>query len=247
VTAGKVRVGQVRVGTSGWTYKHWRGGAFYPPKLPAKRELEHYAGVFDCAEINGSFYRLPSEAAVASWRERAPEGFLFAWKVPRFLTHYRRLKDAAESVALIFDRMSGLGEKAGPALFQLPPQLKRDDARLAAFLPLIEGRGRCVFEFRDPSWYAPEVFDLLRRHDAAFCVSDHAAAPAPWEVTAPFAYVRGHGPGGRYWGRYEPAALQAWAEHVRRWRDEGRDVFNFFDNDIDAAAPVDALALRALF
>lgn len=237
--------GRVRVGTSGWTYRHWRGGAFYPPGLPARRELEHYAGVFDCAELNGSFYRLPSEAAVAGWRERAPDGFLFAWKAPRFLTHYRRLKDAAESVALIFDRMSGLAEKAGPALFQLPPQLKRDDARLAAFLPLLAGWGRCTVEFRDSSWYAEPVLDLLRSHDVALCVSDHAAAPTPWAATASFVYVRGHGPGGRYHGRYEAGALDRWAEHVRGWRNQGLDVFSFFDNDIEAAAPADALALRA--
>lgn len=237
--------GRVRIGVSGWAYRHWRG-AFYPPGLRAAAELEHYAGVFDCAEINGSFYRLPSEAAVAGWRERTPPGFLFAWKAPRYLTHYRRLKDAADSVALIYDRMSGLGRKRGPALFQLPPQLKRDDERLAAFLPLLAGRGRAVFEFRHPSWYVPEIFDLLRSHEAGFCVSDHAAAPASWIATADFAYVRGHGPGGRYHGSYNDDALKVWAEHVRGWLGESRDVFCFFDNDIGAAAPVDALRLRAL-
>jgi uncharacterized protein YecE (DUF72 family) len=238
-----VNLGEARVGTSGWTYKDWRG-PFYPAGLRAASELEHYASVFDCTEINGSFYRLPSEAAVAAWRTRTPEGFRFAWKVPRYLTHYRRLKDAAESVALIFERMGGLGEKSAAALFQLPPQLKRDDERLASFLPLLAGRGRCVFEFRDPSWYAPEVFALLAAHDAALCVSDHAAAPAPWLATARFVYVRGHGPTGRYHGSYEDPALDAWADRVRAWRGEGRDVLSFFDNDIKAAAPADALRLR---
>lgn len=236
--------GRARVGTSGWIYKHWRGGAFYPPGLRSGRELEHYAGVFDCAEVNGSFYRLPSETAVASWRDRAPEGFRFAWKVPRFLTHYRRLKDAAESVDLIFGRMSGLGEAAGPALFQLPPNLKRNDERLAAFLPLLAGRGPCVFEFRDASWYDPAVFALLEAHGAALCISDHHAAPAPWRITAPLAYVRGHGPGGAYHGSYDDDALDRWAAQVKLWAADGHEVYSFFDNDIDAAAPADALRLR---
>jgi uncharacterized protein YecE (DUF72 family) len=236
---------RVWVGTSGWTYRDWRG-AFYPAKLRQASELEHYASVFGTAEINGSFYRLPSEAAVAGWRERTPEGFVFAWKVPRYLTHYRRLKDADESVALIYGRMEGLGEKRGPALFQLPPQLKRDDERLAGFLPLLAGRGRAVFEFRDASWYAPEVLALLRAHDVALCVSDHAAAPAPWEATASFVYVRGHGPGGRYHGSYDNAALEGWAARLREWRAAGLETFSYFDNDIGAAAPGDALRLRAL-
>lgn len=237
--------GTVRIGTSGWTYRHWRG-TFYPAGLKHAAELEHYASRFDCAEINGSFYRLPTEAAVTAWRERAPPGFIYAWKAPRYLTHYRRLKDASESVALIYDRLSGLGEKRGPALFQLPPQLKRDDQRLSDFLPLLSGRGRSVFEFRDSSWYAPEIFALLGRHDVALCVSDHAAAPAPWIATASFAYVRGHGPGGRYYGSYDAESLSRWAEHGEEWLSEGRDVFCFFDNDIDAAAPADALRLRDL-
>ena len=233
------------IGTSGWTYRDWRG-PFYPAKLRQAGELAHYAGVFDTAEINGSFYRLPSQAAVAGWRERTPEGFVFAWKVPRYLTHYRRLKDAAESVELIYGRMEGLGEKRGPALFQLPPQLKRDDERLAGFLPLLAGRGRAVFEFRDPGWYAPEVLELLRAHEVALCVSDHAAAVAPWVVTASFAYVRGHGPSGRYHGSYDDTQLEDWAAKLRDWRGAGLETFSYFDNDIGAAAPVDASRLARL-
>lgn len=243
-------MGRVRIGTSGWAYKHWRAD-FYPPGVNDAERLAYYAARFDTAEINASFYRLPSEAAVSAWAARAPAGFSFAWKAPRFLTHYRKLADADESLALIFGRMRGLGQAIGPALFQLPPQLKRDDARLADFLPRLPGDLRHVVEFRDPSWYAEPVYDLLRAHGVALCLSDHAAAPVPedpraWVATAPFVYVRGHGPGGRYHGRYPPEQLVGWAKRIANWADEGRDVYAYFDNDIGCAAPVDAAALRSL-
>lgn len=240
-------MGRVRIGTSGWVYKDW-SGRFYPDRLRAVDRLAHYAERFDTAEINSSFYRLPSERAVESWRETAPAGFVFAWKVPRYLTHYRRLASAEESLALIFERMRRLGEALGPSLLQLPPQFKRDDARLEAFLPLLPRDLRHAIEFRDPSWYAPEVNALLRRHDVALCLSDHAAAPVPqdprlWPVTASFAYVRGHGPTGRYHDRYAETQLAAWGARIAELAAEGRDVYAYFDNDIDCAAPVDAAAL----
>jgi uncharacterized protein YecE (DUF72 family) len=124
--------------------------------------------------------------------------------------------------------------------------LRRNDERLARFLDLLPGGRRCTVEFRHPSWYAPEVFQLLARHDAALCISDHHSAPSPWEVTASWVYVRGHGPGGRYHGRYPPDELARWAEHIAAWRAGGLDVYAYFDNDIKSAAPFDALALKAL-
>ena len=234
---------QLRIGCSGWVYKDWKG-PFYPPEVKDKDRLEYYATRFDTAEINASFYRLPSEAMVAGWAERAPPGFLFAWKVSRFITHNKKLNDCADSVALVFGRMAPLGEHYGPALVQLPPQLRRNDERLAAFLKLLPP-GRVTVEFRHPSWYEPAVFDLLRSFDAALCISDHQSAPSPWEVTASWVYVRGHGPGGRYHGRYGEDALRGWAERIRAWRGEDRDVYAYFDNDIKSAAPFDAEALKA--
>ena len=235
----------LRIGCSGWVYKDWRG-PFYPPTVKDRDRLEYYASRFDTAELNASFYRLPSEAAVQGWARRAPEGFVFAWKVSRFITHNKKLRDCAESVALVFGRMALLGRAYGPALIQLPPQLRRDDQRLTDFLALLPGDGRHVVEFRHDSWYAPEVFAILRRFGAALCISDHHAAPAPWEVTAAFAYVRGHGPGGRYVGRYPEAELAAWAQRIGGWRAEGRDVYAYFDNDVKSAAPFDALVLKRL-
>jgi uncharacterized protein YecE (DUF72 family) len=233
---------EVRIGTSGWSYPHWKG-AFYPEGLRVKDQLGWYAGRFSTVEINGSFYRLPTEASVAAWRAAAPEGFLYAWKASRFITHNKRLKDAGDSIDLVFDRMAPLGDALGPALFQLTPLLKADLPRLDAFLHQLPKRRRIVIEFRHPSWFADDVFDLLKARDVAFCVSDHEDAPSPWEATARFAYVRGHGPKGDYTGSYEDAVLDEWAEQIMAWRDEGRDVYAYFDNDVGAAAPKDAQRL----
>jgi uncharacterized protein YecE (DUF72 family) len=235
---------QLRIGCSGWTYKDWKG-RFYPDKTPDRLRLEYYATRFDTAEINASFYRLPSDSMVESWARRAPAGFVFAWKVSRFITHNKKLKDCAESVDLVFGRMAPLGEKLGPALIQLPPQLRRNDERLAAFLDLLPP-GRRTVEFRHASWYAPEVFRLLAERDVALCISDHHSAPSPWEVTASWVYVRGHGPGGRYWGRYPADELAAWAARIADWNASGLDVYAYFDNDVKSAAPFDARALKAL-
>jgi len=234
----------LRIGCSGWTYKDWRG-PFYPQEVKDRDRLAYYATQFDTAEINASFYRLPTEATVDGWAERAPEGFLFAWKVSRFITHNKKLKDCADPVALVFGRMARLGRTRGPALIQLPPQLRRNDDRLASFLKLLP-KGRRTVEFRHDSWYAPQVFQILADFEAALCISDHHDAPSPWEVTAPWAYLRGHGPGGRYVGRYPKAELERWAKAIAGWRAEKRDVYAYFDNDVKSAAPLDALALKAL-
>jgi uncharacterized protein YecE (DUF72 family) len=231
---------EIRVGCSGWSYRHWKKGVFYPDGLRAKDEFAYYASRFDTAELNGSFYRLPTESAVLGWRDTAPPGFLFAWKASRFITHMKRLLDPAEPLELMFSRADLLGDKLGPILFQLPPQMQRNDERLAVFVDHLSPARRYAFEFRHPSWYAQEVFDLLEGRDCALCVSDHHHAPAPWRRTASWAYVRGHGPGGRYWGRYPQAVLDDWARRISAWRDEGADIVCYFDNDPEGSAPIDA-------
>jgi uncharacterized protein YecE (DUF72 family) len=238
-------VSELRIGCSGWTYKDWTG-PFYPAGTKDAERLAYYARWFDTAEINASFYRLPSEAAVRGWEQRAPADFVFAWKVSRFITHNKKLKDCEDPVALVFGRMADLGRTYGPALIQLPPMLRRNDERLAGFLKLLPAGRRHTFEFRHPSWYEPAVFRMLADHNAALTISDHHHAPAPWEVTADWVYVRGHGPGGRYHGDYPDETLQDWKRRIEAWRARGLDVYAYFDNDIRCAAPADALALKAL-
>lgn len=238
-------MGELRIGCSGWTYRDWVGD-FYPREVRARDRFAFYASQFDTTEINGSFYRLPTQGAVAGWREKAPPGFCYAWKVSRFITHNKKLKDCEDSVALVYGRMAALGETEGPSLIQLPPQLRRNDERLAGFLKLLPKAKRHTVEFRHPSWYEKPVLDLLADHDMALCISDHHDAPSPWEITASFVYVRGHGPGGRYHGRYPKADLADWAGKVGRWRRGGRDVYVYFDNDVKAAAPKDAAILRSM-
>jgi uncharacterized protein YecE (DUF72 family) len=204
---------------------------------------------FDTAEINNSFYRLPTENAVKVWRDSTPEGFLFAWKVSRFITHMKRLKDVEDSIDLVFGRMAALGEKFGPVLFQLPPTFKADAQtreRVARCLERVPPQHRYAFEFRHPSWYEDRTLDLLRDHNAALCISDHASAPSPWVATADFVYIRGHGTSGWYSGSYSAETLADWALRIAEWRGDRRDVYVYFDNDIKSAAPGDARTLLKL-
>ena len=234
----------VRIGTSGWAYKDWNG-PFYPDEVKAAGRLEYISRRFPTLEINASFYRMPTDKAVAAWRDQTPADFVFAWKASRFITHNKKLREPKDSLAYMFERAEGLGAKLGPLLFQLPPNLHRDDERLETFLEALPKRHRYSVEFRHPGWYAEEVLAMLRRRNIALCISDHHHAPAPWEVTADFVYLRGHGPGGRYHGRYGEAALKHWATAIRVWRRD-REVFVYFDNDIKSAAPRDAEQLIGL-
>jgi uncharacterized protein YecE (DUF72 family) len=233
----------VRVGTSGWHYLSWRG-PFYPESGKPKDFLPFYIKHFDTAELNTPFYRTPTLEAVRSWAEQTPDHFIFAWKASKFITHWKRLTESCvNSLELMEERLDILGQKAGPVLFQLPPKMTLNRERLAGFLKLLSPGRRYTFEFRHPSWYEPAVLDLLREHDIALCLSDHADAPAPWEVTASFVYVRGHGPSGRYWGSYSDETLGKWSSDISRWQQEGRAVYCYFDNDIKSAAPENARRL----
>ena len=231
------------IGTSGWTYKGWRG-SFYPSDVPMKNWLRWYATQFPTAEINGSFYRTPSLEAVKAWRDQTPEHFVFAWKASKFITHWKRLTDKCRnSLSLMETRLEVLEPKVGPVLFQLPPRFTINTERLGSFLKLLNKKRQYVFEFRDPSWYEPRALDLLRNHNVALCLSDHHDAPAPWEVTAQHVYVRGHGPTGQYKDRYPKRTLDRWADAFAVWRRKRLTVYCYFDNDQKTAAPKDAQRL----
>ena len=212
-----------------------------------KHHLQFYATQFATAELNGVFYRTPTVEAVRAWRSGTPDDFVFAWKASKFITHWKRLTDKSRnSLALMETRLKLLGPKVGPVLFQLPPQFTADHDRLAGFLRLLRRRRRYAFEFRHPSWYDKRILELLRAHDIALCLSDHHDAPAPWEVTASFVYVRGHGPEGTYQGNYSDKTLRAWAKRITSWKRGRRDVYVYFDNDQKSAAPFDARRLIAM-
>jgi uncharacterized protein YecE (DUF72 family) len=187
----------VWIGTSGWTYDGWRG-EFFPDAVPKRNWLTWYGTQFCTTEINGSFYRTPSEDAVRGWRRQTPSHFQFAWKASKFITHWKRLGPTSQnSIDLMESRLRLLGPKLGPVLFQLPARFQANRERLAAFLRMLSRRRRYAFEFRHDSWYDESILTLLRDHDISLCLSDHHDAPAPWIVTASHVYVRGHGPTGR--------------------------------------------------
>jgi uncharacterized protein YecE (DUF72 family) len=233
------------IGTSGWHYDHWVG-AFYPQDLPDAAFLEYYAGYFESAEINNSFYRLPDKNTLIRWREAVPEGFLFSVKASRYLTHMKKLKDPREPVERLFDRVSVLGTSLGPILFQLPPRWRSNPERLEGLLEILPEDHRYAFEFRDPSWFDGEVYALLAKHEAALCVYDLGGRTSPKEVTADFAYVRLHGPDGPYRGRYGARRLAVWAGTFSAWLEEGLDVYCYFDNDEAGYATQDALGLQQM-
>jgi len=239
-------MGGLLIGTSGWTYDGWRS-SFYPEDVPKRSWLSWYAGQFKTTEINGSFYRTPSLEAVKGWRDQTPDDFCFAWKASKFITHWKRLTDKCEnSIELMESRLKVLGKKAGPVLFQLPPQFNANRERLASFFRLLSKKWKYAFEFRDASWYEPAILKLLAEHDAALCLSDHHDAPSPWEVTASHVYIRGHGPTGQYKDRYPKKSLDSWAAHIARWRRTGLSVYCYFDNDQKTAAPKDARRLTEM-
>lgn len=237
--------GSVLIGTSGWHYASW-WGPFFPKEVRKKDALAYYASRFRTAELNAPFYRTPTEDAVEGWRAGTPDEFVFAWKASKFITHWKRLSAQSEnSLDLLESRARLLGSKLGPILFQLPPKMQADRERLASFFKMLPKGRRYVFEFRHESWYTSSIFEVLRDHDAALCISDHADAPAPWEVTASFVYIRGHGPSGRYHGSYSDETLNDWTRFISEQRRLGRDSFCYFDNDQKSAAPLDAERLLA--
>ena len=237
--------GGIHVGCSGWVYKHWRG-LFYPEGLPQKRWFEHYSAEFDTVEINASFYRLPVASTFDGWRERAPPGFRYAVKANRFLTHMKKLSNIEGPLADFIGVARRLGPMLGPILYQLPPSLHKDVPRLEAFLKLLPGDVEHVVEFRHRSWYDEEVLAALDEHGAGFATHDLKELASPRWASGRTAYVRFHGTGGKYWGRYSDRRIADWAAWLIDQQSNGRSAWAYFNNDIHGHAIEDAKALKVM-
>lgn len=224
------------VGTSGYSYKEWKG-SFYPPKIKADEMLRFYAERFSTVEINNTFYRMPKTVVVESWAEQAPEGFRFVLKASKRITHIKRLKEAEEPTEFLLKAAAVLGDKQGPLLFQLPPNLKKDLPRLETFLAHIKNRAKVAMEFRNATWFDDEVFACLRSHASSLCLSEADDMPkVPLVNTADFGYLRLRSEG------YTDEELSEW---IKKIRDQGwKDCYVFFKHEDAGTGP--ALANRML-
>jgi len=236
-----------RIGTSGWSYDHWEN-VLYRPGLPARDRLAAYVERFDTVELNASFYRWPRDTTFAGWRRRLPAGFRLSVKAPRGLTHAKKLYAPEVWIERIARCWHELGDKRAVLVVQLPPGMPRDDARLDFFLGALPGWIRVTVEFRHPSWHVEEVLRLLERHGAAYCVMSGAGLPCILRATTDFVYLRLHGPDhdALYGGSYSDADLAWWADRIREWEADGREVYAYFNNDGGGNAVRDAESLRRL-
>ena len=238
---------RAHVGCSGWAYDDWKGAA-YPPSIPKKSWFDHYASLFDTVELNTTFYRLPTIAAVDRWASQAPTGFIYSLKLGAFGSHRMKLRDAQSWLPKHVERAAHLGPACGPTVVQLPPRWKRNVERLDEFLTVAPRELRWVIELRESSWLDDDVFEVLRRHRAALCIHDLLEGH-PWIRTTDWVYVRFHGPHAleaRYQGRYGPRRLEAAAQALSGWLSEGCDVYAYFNNDYHGHAVTDARWLLTL-
>ena len=240
----------VHIGTSGWNYKHWQG-IFYPKGFPQREWLRYIAAQFDTVEINTSFYRIPNTESVAQWQCNTPPHFLFAVKLWRGITHYRKLTNSQEFLRRFFDVFEPLHEKRrAPLLIQLPPNQGKNPEKLKAFFDDLRATAPSKWpyavEFRNDSWLSDDVYRLLDDEGAALCVHDMRGAGATNEPnTARVVYMRRHGSGeGKYAGSYSPEQIRADAGNIRSWASAGRDVFVYYNNDIGGHALMNAHQLK---
>ena len=224
-------------------YRHWRE-VFYPAKLAQSKWLEFYTRHFPTVELNSSFYRLPTEKAFSNWRQTSPEGFIYAVKVSRFITHIKRLRDVEEPMQTFLSRARLLKEKLGPLLYQLPPNMHRNDERLNSFLSLLPGELRHVLEFRHESWLDEGVFEMLRKYNIGLCVSDMPGLSCPLLATADFAYIRFHGSSGLYYSCYSDEELEDWAQRISELAKSLDAVYIYFNNDAEGYAITNASILN---
>lgn len=238
----------LHVGTSGWSYKHWKD-VFYPPDVKPTRWLEYYVTQFDCVELNASFYRLPQAKTVEDWQKRTPDHFKFCFKLSRYITQLKKFRDAEEPLQTFFERFDPLKKCAGPVLVQLPPNFGFDPERSEQFYELLKQYKpyRFALEARHKSWFSDESLALLRKYKIALVVSDSGNKFTLKEaVTTDFMYLRFHGREALYASDYSNQVLEEYANKIKRWLEQGCDVWAFFNNDGFAYAIKNARELRAL-
>ncbi len=235
----------IHIGTSGWNYDHWIG-EYYPDAIDKKKMLETYIKEFQTVEVNNTFYQLPDKKKITTWLETVPDNFIFSVKASRYITHMKKLKDPEESTGKFFKGIKEFGEKIGPVLFQLPGHWNANEERLKNFLKALPDGYRYAFEFRDQSWLNDDIYEILSEQGAAFCIYHFEDVFTAREITADFVYVRLHGPNGAYKGKYEKKMLKDLAGDFRKWADDGKDVFCYFDNDENGYAAQNAAELQEL-
>ncbi len=230
---------RLRIGTSGFQYPEWKG-TFYPEKMPVNKMLPFYAERFSSTEINYSFRRIQSEKTISNWAEATPAEFKFTFKAPQKVTHFARLRDCEDTV-LYFNRViSRLEEKLGTVLFQLPPDFKRDVERLQRFLESLPSSMRAAFEFRNESWFAEEVFSVLRDHNAALCIAQSEKVNTPRVSTADFGYLRLRRED------YTEEDIADWAEHVQSESEKWSDAYVYFKHEESGVGPKFAKQMQGL-
>jgi uncharacterized protein YecE (DUF72 family) len=234
----------IHIGTSGWSYKHWLG-TFYPQGTKAKEQFPYYIKYFNTVEINNTFYRLPKKETFQNWKNEVPDDFIYVIKASRYITHMKKLHDPEKSTAVFLEHAAILGKNLGAILFQLPPSMKADAKILSEFLDQLPTTTRYVFEFRNSSWYQKGIYDLLQKHNCAFCIYELDRHLSPIEITADFVYLRLHGPGKKYQGDYDDKTLSGWARLCEKWL-KTKDVFVYFDNDEKGYAAFNAIRLKEL-
>ena len=236
---------EIRIGCSGWNYKHWRG-IFYPEKLPAKDWFHFYSRFFDTVEINNTFYRLPPANTFINWEQKAPEHFVYAVKANRYMTHMIKLKNAEDPLERFLEVTILLKDHLGPILFQLPPSLRYDRERLESFLNLLPPNLLSVFEFRHQSWMNDEVYHLLDLKGASFCTHDMRDLQVPRLATGRAVYVRFHGADRKYSGNYSDEELFEWWNWMRSELEKEKDLYVYFNNDVGGHAIHNAKRLKEI-
>lgn len=245
---GSMTKPKLLIGTSGWSYKHWRR-KFYPENLPESEWLRYYCQTFSTAEINNSFYKLPSVETYENWKQQSASNFTFAVKGSRFLTHMKKLKDATEPWDNIVSHSAGLGSKRGPILLQFPEKWKKNLARLQEFFEITKENQNVdiALEFRNETWFASDTFKLLEKYGVALCIADSQRFIRQDVITGPFTYFRYHGRGARiYAGSYSKEVLKKEAKKMTKLLSQKTSVYAYFNNDGNANAVRNAKTLEQL-